>query len=1361
MQDIRKEKYLVGDEESPKRDKPNYQTKSEKKEDSDFYEAHDSTDNEYTSDPYPDTNGNYTDDENLSDYYEDDSDSGEDSPKDLKPDLAEDLKTPVNLNSNHTKKSPDLETETHFSDKNIIENWIPTNCPRSVRKSNDRYSSSFFNNNTEGDLNEDTFPNPGEVEATKSSSVLVGEDVTLCWIETITIKEDKSLHPPKKLVLREFTISFENSATIPEKYLECGKLEGQVEPGCQNYKDKTGLFDVIDEDSKVSKLLNFTTISTKGDIEVRQHKNVRCAVGPVMTKNIIEFKDGSKNPKKRVEVKVSPRIRKGSETCPTNPEEGKVPTESGIKDLLNGDIESPKDQLDRLNKKPEEEPKVVNQFPEDEINVGSTLSPEFKNFATPAEEADKENGPTKPGPDDKYDDEPNVTIPEQGTYKDEITETGEDSSSTIYPAEDEIKNTTETVSDKESNLHSLGRESTPSSKDNLDNDELTADGESEGNNPGDDDTQDLEPEDKGSKSEESVANKPRVKISTSEEGPTEGDKDVTTTKTLTPDGRKKTPKVSKDYSLAGGPIRENEPRYKNGTEIKKNPTTAETLSPADEISFTTTEELKPIQEAEDDSVSCSEDDCSSCSGEECSLTEKSTTESPLSTKLSSVDEKRNQTKSDDYGNPEKEFTTKLPTPDEKNDKSLARKSSFYPTTARKSSNENEPLTDSEQENLHPDVEMPGLKKTTGHPTKGTQVSGLENTSLKPPKDKTDVPDILLESISQKSGNITPDNLILDGTRKGLSSTKTPQSCEDENCSESSEEDESSEDQSESDESVTESSEEILRFTVTSPRGPSFKDTTGYPKDTSELDENVKANLVSTIPSDVESSGPESIEQKKVGGKLPKEQEEKNESDESEETLESYSDEDSEELSSSSESSEETMASTPGRMPKNIIKDTDDKLENSSMGEVFRTSTEASPTEPTTSKCQPYDEECIYKSQTLKNESLPKKCLSSSSSNCFPESKDGRRDSKDIVKSKEGNNEPKGVEEETTDIPNPQKVENDKSISNPSIVENKTSPNTSSTGKHRLGLRIKILLEHINENDERKKLVEVEKHLLLNEDAKEHANNTIINQIKALNDSVTAQTIKALLNCTTLEKISNKGINVNVDEGTMLPKGKVGSKNLEPNELIVSLKDKSDAVELSESRRKREIDRNNDDDNSTQVTFTEAVYTDFNPTEDNFSEVTEVTFTEADSTEPNPTETHVTSPNYTKFNQNETGFPDENKYDLISNKNGSQIVKDCLPSLQEDINTGINHFISKFGNCRNIDCLQKLELQKPLPISEILGIISNPIDSRIFYRNKRDTDILNEGNNAFEKLDHWSNERFRRSARDQLRSLTEFTIFREA
>lgn len=230
-----------------------------------------------------------------------------------------------NKQNSPKKKVPLFYRPYHKPLENIYEEKQSANCS-SGKKENQRYSSSFVANLTNRITIDKEFKhvvgNNSKIKT--SSSVHEDEDITLCWIETTTIKENKTVRPPKRLVIREYTISFENSVTIPDQYLECKKFEGELTADDSEI-GKTSLFEIIDEDTKVSKVVNFTSISHVGDILVWQHKKVKCGVGPVVIKNVIEWNDGEnlKNRKKRVEITITPSKRSTEEPCTESSAEDK------------------------------------------------------------------------------------------------------------------------------------------------------------------------------------------------------------------------------------------------------------------------------------------------------------------------------------------------------------------------------------------------------------------------------------------------------------------------------------------------------------------------------------------------------------------------------------------------------------------------------------------------------------------------------------------------------------------------------------------------------------------------------------------------------------------------------------------------------------------------------------------------------------------------------------------------------------------------------------------------------------------------------------------------------------------------------
>ncbi|KAL6440498.1 hypothetical protein ACFW04_003192 [Cataglyphis niger] len=82
--------------------------------------------------------------------------------------------------------------------------------------------------------------------------------------------------------------------------------------------------------------------------------------------------------------------------------------------------------------------------------------------------------------------------------------------------------------------------------------------------------------------------------------------------------------------------------------------------------------------------------------------------------------------------------------------------------------------------------------------------------------------------------------------------------------------------------------------------------------------------------------------------------------------------------------------------------------------------------------------------------------------------------------------------------------------------------TTSKPQHILSLKVKILLEHINEKKEKHNLIEVEKHVSFNENLIQQDHPDLLEQLRALNESVNNETLSALLNCngSIREKLGN-------------------------------------------------------------------------------------------------------------------------------------------------------------------------------------------------------------------------------------------------
>lgn len=92
---------------------------------------------------------------------------------------------------------------------------------------------------------------------------------------------------------KEYAILLETPGDIPGDYLERRKYNDEVIP-----------YEVIDNDTKKSRVVNFTRVDVNRDLTVLENRKMLCASGPVYTKEFIEW---PKSTKKRIEFKVSPK----------------------------------------------------------------------------------------------------------------------------------------------------------------------------------------------------------------------------------------------------------------------------------------------------------------------------------------------------------------------------------------------------------------------------------------------------------------------------------------------------------------------------------------------------------------------------------------------------------------------------------------------------------------------------------------------------------------------------------------------------------------------------------------------------------------------------------------------------------------------------------------------------------------------------------------------------------------------------------------------------------------------------------------------------------------------------------------------
>lgn len=105
---------------------------------------------------------------------------------------------------------------------------------------------------------------------------------------------------------------------------------------------------------------------------------------------------------------------------------------------------------------------------------------------------------------------------------------------------------------------------------------------------------------------------------------------------------------------------------------------------------------------------------------------------------------------------------------------------------------------------------------------------------------------------------------------------------------------------------------------------------------------------------------------------------------------------------------------------------------------------------------------------------------------------------------------------TTMLPS-QESENISAVNVPTTDTRRST--TTSTPQHQLKLKVRVLLQHVDEYEKKHNLVEVEKHLSLNENPERHDNPDLLEQLKSLNDSVNMETLSALLNCTSLGNLT--------------------------------------------------------------------------------------------------------------------------------------------------------------------------------------------------------------------------------------------------
>uniref|UniRef100_A0A0C9RAB4 PriB protein n=1 Tax=Fopius arisanus TaxID=64838 RepID=A0A0C9RAB4_9HYME len=125
------------------------------------------------------------------------------------------------------------------------------------------------------------------VQPKYTASVRSKNNLTLCWIETITIKEDNATSPAMRLVLREYTITLENSVSIPEDLLEYSRLEGEVHPVTKEKAMNTPFQEFFSNETQRSQVTKLKKITQEGNFMVTEEKTMRCGTGSFITKKYL------------------------------------------------------------------------------------------------------------------------------------------------------------------------------------------------------------------------------------------------------------------------------------------------------------------------------------------------------------------------------------------------------------------------------------------------------------------------------------------------------------------------------------------------------------------------------------------------------------------------------------------------------------------------------------------------------------------------------------------------------------------------------------------------------------------------------------------------------------------------------------------------------------------------------------------------------------------------------------------------------------------------------------------------------------------------------------------------------------------
>jgi hypothetical protein len=341
--------------------------------------------------------------------------------------------------------------------------------------------------------------------------------------------------------------------------------------------------------------------------------------------------------------------------------------------------------------------------------------------------------------------------------------------------------------------------------------------------------------------------------------------------------------------------------------------------------------------------------------------------------------------------------------------------------------------------------------------------------------------------------------------------------------------------------------------------------------------------------------------------------------------------------------------------------------------------------------------------------------------------------------------------------------NTMTISNiPTTVETRRSTPLSTTNipRHKLILKIKVLLEHVNEKEEKEKLVEVEKQLSLDENPEHHQDPNFFEQLKSSNESISMEAIHALLNCTSLGNLTNVGffkkrlsdnINPDIDISSRSEESQyaysadpISEQSSTSSEQVTYEDQYPDFDEEYETRKRK---RRGFAGNREDIFLNVLKKNSFVPLSSNFINPT-------GTLNANSMREDTRRRNKLKKRTNNAAHNNErNEIRSMAIKKANnerrkmEIVRRALPEVAKDLSVGLRDVMSQLTRH---DSISANNPKKKVNKMNLLDIIADPKDNRFHSRRKRA---------ATEEIGRWSNERIRKMPTGgNLRSFTEFVLY---